>query len=170
MSSNGRPTGSPFSHRLTVACSTPKRSPNTAWLSLRASRRDFIFKPISAFMPPRIIPLWRSDLYIREDTPLALAIHFVYVSRMSENMTPARYIRERIFGVTSQTEFARLLGYEQPSISRFESGLPLSRSAQERIRRLAAKRRITWDNNWFFEVPRDAPLGGKPARAARAAA
>ena len=69
--------------------------------------------------------------------------------------TPARFIRERVFGVKTQDEFAQLLGYQQATISRFETGeQPLSTKAQERIRQLARRKRIEWDNNWFFEVPK----------------
>lgn len=94
----------------------------------------------------------------------------LYYACMTETTTPARYIRKHVFGVKSQAEFAKLLGYEQPSISRFERGLPFSREAQERIRALAAKRRIAWDNNWFFDVPSEVPRP-KPVRAnARTAA
>lgn len=74
-----------------------------------------------------------------------------------ETMTPARFIRVNVFGFDTQTEFARELGYEQPQISRFESGTPFSSEAQSRIRKLALKRGIAWDNNWFFEVPSSRP-------------
>jgi transcriptional regulator with XRE-family HTH domain len=70
-------------------------------------------------------------------------------------MTPARFIREQVFGVETQREWAKMLGYRQPTISRYETGQPLSSKAQDRIRRLARKRRIEWDNNWFFEIPEE---------------
>ena len=73
--------------------------------------------------------------------------------RIMKTLTPARYIRLHVFGIETQTEFARLLGYEQPQMSRFENGAPFSSEAQSRIRRLATERGIDWDNNWFFEVP-----------------
>lgn len=66
---------------------------------------------------------------------------------------PALHIRCRVFGVATQREFADLLGYEQPTISRWENGDTFSSEAQKRIRKLASDRRIAWDNNWFFEVP-----------------
>lgn len=72
-------------------------------------------------------------------------------------MTPARYIREHVFGCLTQIEFAEALGYEQATISRFENGQRLSAEAQERIRVLAATRGVAWDNNWFFDLPADAP-------------
>lgn len=78
------------------------------------------------------------------------------ISAMSQPpLTPARFIREHVFGVDTQDAFAALLGYRQATISRFETGeQPLSTKAQERIRQLARRRKVTWDNNWFFEVPK----------------
>lgn len=77
------------------------------------------------------------------------------ITEMSHMLTPARFIRERVFNVETQEEFARLLGYRQATISRFETGeQKLSTKAQERIRKLALKKRLPWDNNWFFEVPK----------------
>ena len=76
---------------------------------------------------------------------------------MSETITPARFIRETIFGIKRQAEFAELLGYEQPTISRFETGMRLSAEAQERILHLARARNIPFDSNWFWNVPDGAP-------------
>ena len=73
-------------------------------------------------------------------------------------MTPARYIRTQVFHVATQEEFARLLNVEQPTVSRWESGVqPISRQAMDAMRALAVIRRIPWDNNWLFEVPREPP-------------
>lgn len=58
-----------------------------------------------------------------------------------------------MFGIETQREFADLLGYEQATISRFESGLRLSAEAIERIRTLALSRGIEWDDKWLFETP-----------------
>lgn len=69
-------------------------------------------------------------------------------------MTPARYIREKVFGCATQQEFADLLDINQSTVSRWETGLHLiDRAAQEKIRAVAKERAIGWDNNWFFEVP-----------------
>ena len=68
-------------------------------------------------------------------------------------MTPALHIRLHVFSVATQREFAEALGYEQPTVSRWESGEAFSSEAQRRIRELAQCRSIKWDNNWFFEVP-----------------
>lgn len=72
---------------------------------------------------------------------------------MDQAMTPAQYIRETVFGVRTQSEFAELLGYEQPTISRFERGMRISAEAQQRIRDLARVRGINFDSNWFWAVP-----------------
>lgn len=74
---------------------------------------------------------------------------------MSGNMNPARHVRERVFGAPTQEAFGLMLGYSQAQISRFEEMGRFSARAQERVRRLATARRIAWDNNLFFEVPRE---------------
>ena len=75
---------------------------------------------------------------------------------MSTQKNPAQFIREDVFGIKTQKAFADVLGYEQATISRFENGTRrLTVEAQSRIRAAAKKRRIKWDNNWFFDVPRD---------------
>ncbi len=68
-------------------------------------------------------------------------------------MTPMRFIREHIFLMSTQSEFARLLGYRQATISRFENGMAISSGAQGRIRAKAKEMNIPWDNNWFFDIP-----------------
>lgn len=79
----------------------------------------------------------------------------VNMSNATIRRNPARFIRECVFCMPTQKAFADLLGYPQPVISRFESGKArITREAQDRIRAAAKKRRIKWDNNWFFEVPR----------------
>jgi len=80
-----------------------------------------------------------------------------------DQITPALFIRKVVFGFRTQDAFAEALGYEQAPISRFENGTPFSRVAQERIRALAAARKIEWDNNWFFAVP---AADSSPSRAA----
>jgi transcriptional regulator with XRE-family HTH domain len=82
---------------------------------------------------------------------------------MTENCTTFRFIRESVFGISTQHEFAKLLRYEQATVSRFESGARrMSLDAQERIRALARRRGIRWDNNWFFEIPEDFPRVADP--------
>lgn len=86
---------------------------------------------------------------------------------MTQPHTPFRFIREHVFGIASQHEFAAALGYEQATVSRFENGVRrISVECQERIRALARARGIEWDNNWFFDVPRvnrPSPKGRKVA-------
>lgn len=68
--------------------------------------------------------------------------------------TPAQFIREDVFCIASQKDFGNLLKYSQAQISRLENGTrQLSREAQERIRAAAKRRRIDWNDQWFFEVP-----------------
>jgi len=84
---------------------------------------------------------------------------------MTEFSTPARFIRKRIFCVRTQSQFAELLGYTQETISKFETGSErLSAEAQERIRNLAQAKKIAWDNNWFFEIPKQCGAGSTGAR------
>lgn len=76
---------------------------------------------------------------------------------MAELSTPFRFIREQVFKVPTQDAFAEMLGYTQAQISRLESGSRrISRSTQDRIRDLARKRDVKWQDKWFFEVPADA--------------
>lgn len=67
-------------------------------------------------------------------------------------MTPIRYIRRQVFGLT-QSEFAAIAGVAQASVSRWESGMPLGQSEMMAIRQEAARRDIPWDDRWFFEAP-----------------
>ena len=69
-------------------------------------------------------------------------------------MTPAEFIRKKVFGVRSQTKFGELLGYSQVQVWRWETGgEPISRAAQERIRAKARELGLEWNDSWFFEVP-----------------
>ncbi|MCF6200148.1 MAG: helix-turn-helix domain-containing protein [Hyphomicrobiaceae bacterium] len=68
-------------------------------------------------------------------------------------MMPMKFIREHIFKISTQSEFADLLGYRQATISRFENGMAISSGAQGRIREKAKEMNIPWDNNWFFVIP-----------------
>lgn len=75
---------------------------------------------------------------------------------MSQHGSPARYIREVVFGISSQEAFACLLGVSQAQVSRWETGVNgMSRRVQTRIRELARERGIAWDDSWFFEPPAD---------------
>ena len=75
-------------------------------------------------------------------------------------LTPAQYIRERVFNCYSQQSFAQMLEVKQPTVSRWETGAAeLSRRTMDRIRELAAERRIRFDERWFFRVPDDLDAG-----------
>jgi transcriptional regulator with XRE-family HTH domain len=67
--------------------------------------------------------------------------------------TPCRFIREEIFKIKTQREFAELLECSQPKISRYENGDEIPSSTQKLIRSIAKKRGIAWNDVWFFEVP-----------------
>ena len=66
-------------------------------------------------------------------------------------MQSIRRIREDIFHC-NQTEFARIAGVSQGTVSRWQAGLqrPLA-PALKRIRDYALTHRIPWDDAWFFE-------------------
>lgn len=75
---------------------------------------------------------------------------------MSRLSTPFRYIRENVFRVGTQADFADMLGYTQAQVSRLERGeRRISRDAQDRIRGLASQKKIPWNDSWFFEVPNE---------------
>jgi DNA-binding transcriptional regulator YiaG len=68
-------------------------------------------------------------------------------------MNPLAHLRKHIFKL-SQLDFAKAIGVNQSTVSRWEAGgLEPSRSEMEAIRRLAAERQIEWQDRWFFEVP-----------------
>jgi DNA-binding transcriptional regulator YiaG len=63
------------------------------------------------------------------------------------------HIRKIKFGL-SQADFAKALGRNQSTISRWESGeLEPSRDEMGLIRDLARGNGIPWDDCWFFELP-----------------
>lgn len=69
--------------------------------------------------------------------------------------TPLHFIRTCVFKVAGQEEFGRIVGMNQASISLIEAGKRRLRyDVMCRIRRAAKKRRLEWDDSFFFEVPR----------------
>ncbi len=79
-------------------------------------------------------------------------------------MTVGKFIRLEVFGVSSQADWAAMLGISQASASRFDTGNPLSREAMNSIRALVAqrggKRKVRWrsrpwDDAWLFDVPNE---------------
>lgn len=73
-------------------------------------------------------------------------------------MNPIEHIRKAVFCLT-QREFAEAIGVAQPTVSRWEKGVPIASSEMASIRREAFTRGIEWDDKWFFEVPLSLPSG-----------
>jgi len=67
------------------------------------------------------------------------------------DMTPIRYIRTKMFGL-SQSEFAALIGRTQASVSRWECGGPFTNEDMAAIRKAALQRGLTWSDRVFFET------------------
>lgn len=67
-------------------------------------------------------------------------------------MTPIEHIRKSVFRLT-QREFAEVVGVAQPTVSRWERGVPIASGEMSSIRSEAFARGIAWDDKWFFEVP-----------------
>lgn len=66
-------------------------------------------------------------------------------------MSPIERIRREVFGVT-QAVFAGIAGVSQATVSKWENGeLEPGRDNMGLIRAEAAKRKIDWDDRWFFE-------------------
>lgn len=82
---------------------------------------------------------------------------------MADVITPARFLRERVFGVPTQDAFALMLRCSQAQVSRMERSGRISRRMQDRMRELAAQQGLRLSGDWFFEVP------GESREASRAA-
>lgn len=67
-------------------------------------------------------------------------------------MNPIEHIRKNVFGMT-QKEFADAIGVAQPSVSRWERGVPFAHPEMKAIRSVARERGLEWDDRWFFETP-----------------
>jgi transcriptional regulator with XRE-family HTH domain len=69
-------------------------------------------------------------------------------------LTPMRFLRERVLGVPNQHIFADMVGVKQATVSRWEAGeFRPSAAVMKRIEKLADQRGIALDYKWFFEVP-----------------
>lgn len=65
-------------------------------------------------------------------------------------MTPLEHIRRDVFRAT-QAEMGRLAGVRQATWSRWERGLrEPTRVHLDRIRAEARRRKLRWDDGWFF--------------------
>jgi transcriptional regulator with XRE-family HTH domain len=65
-------------------------------------------------------------------------------------MSPIRHIRVDVLGLT-QAELGDLVGVRQATVSRWEAGHsgPTLKQLQ-RIRNEARRRKLRWDDRWFF--------------------
>lgn len=71
-------------------------------------------------------------------------------------MNPVRHLRCKVFRLT-QAEMAALGGIRQATLSRYENGHREVRlSAITKWRAEAKRRRLPWDDRWFFESGRAA--------------
>jgi transcriptional regulator with XRE-family HTH domain len=69
-------------------------------------------------------------------------------------MNAMLYIRKNVFGVT-QAEMACIAGVSQGTISKWETGtVDPDREDLGRIRKEAARRKLRWQDDWFFSAPR----------------
>lgn len=68
-------------------------------------------------------------------------------------MSTMNHIRKKVLKV-SQRELAAISGVTQTTVSRWESGtLEPSRDEMLKIRDEARRRRVKWNDRWFFETP-----------------
>lgn len=69
--------------------------------------------------------------------------------------SPITHIRTKVFDCATQEAFAKLIGRQQSTVSRWENGMEPDRASLARIREVAIERGIHWDDRWFFEVPQE---------------
>jgi transcriptional regulator with XRE-family HTH domain len=68
-------------------------------------------------------------------------------------MKPLAHIRKIVFCVT-QAEMASIVRVSQGTISRWEAGIASPDTEDmRRIRAAATRRKLDWDDRWFFEAP-----------------
>jgi transcriptional regulator with XRE-family HTH domain len=68
-------------------------------------------------------------------------------------MNAIKNIRENVFKMKRQQEFADAIGVDQSAVSRWERGASPSLEAMAAIRGAAQKRRLRWNDKLFFEAP-----------------
>lgn len=70
-------------------------------------------------------------------------------------MNPIHFIRTEIFHA-KQAEFAEIAKVGQATVSRWENGVcSPSLDEMRNIREEAQRRRIEWDDRWFFTTPQE---------------
>lgn len=67
-------------------------------------------------------------------------------------MNPMQFIIERVFEM-SQRAFSREIGVAQPTVHGWVDKGYCHYEHQVKIRGLAKKRGLPWDDKWFFTVP-----------------
>ncbi|WP_422363151.1 helix-turn-helix domain-containing protein [Pyruvatibacter mobilis] len=78
--------------------------------------------------------------------------------RMENVLTPPRYIREHVFGMT-QLAFAQMVGVTQPMVSRYEKRGTFPAEVQRTVLDHARLLNKRFEPAWFFEVPAEAETG-----------
>lgn len=66
-------------------------------------------------------------------------------------MNTLKFIRTKIFNVSSQSDFAIEIEVAQSTISRWENGAAPSLDEMQKVRSAAQKRGLPWNDSWFFE-------------------
>jgi predicted transcriptional regulator len=68
-------------------------------------------------------------------------------------MSSLRHIRKSVLGL-SQAGMAAVAEVSQGTVSKWENGeLNPNRDEMARIRDEARRRKLAWDDSWFFETP-----------------
>lgn len=68
-------------------------------------------------------------------------------------MDPMLHIRKHVFRI-SQMDMAQIASVSQGTVSRWETGgPPPDRDVLARVRSEARRRKVKWDDRWFFETP-----------------
>ncbi len=72
-------------------------------------------------------------------------------------MTPIEHLRVHVLDMT-QGQFATFAGVSQGTVSKWEKGEGLRVKSLTKLRAALRRRRIHWDDAWFFQLPPTAKL------------